>query len=118
MIKFHKTVTPSIPPPPSLGIYLRLGSNYHYIICHWTGVMERPNPPPTQGEWIPFLRQVSANGEKDYINLLILKGQNYINKKMPQKILTKTNQFSISTERLPWKSNTEQIKTRTFSQAS
>ena len=35
---------------------------------------------------------------------------------MPQKILTKTNQFSISTERLAWKSNAEQIKTPTFSQ--
>ena len=58
----------------SLSIDLRLGSNYYYyIICHWTGVMERP-PPPTQGEWIPFLRQVSANGGKDYIKPVNLKG--------------------------------------------
>ena len=35
--------------------------------------MERP-PPPTQGEWIPFLRQVSANGGKDYIKPVNLKG--------------------------------------------
>ena len=36
---------------------------------------DRKVPPPhTKGEWIPFLRQVSANGGKDYIKPVNLKG--------------------------------------------
>ena len=98
----------------SLSIDLRLGSNYISTLFAigqgwWKGL---PHPP--KGNGYPSSDRSAQTGKRITSNLLISKGQNHINKKMPQKILTKTNQFSISTERLAWKSNAEQIKTPTF----
>ena len=99
----------------SLSIYLRLGSNYYYIICHWSGVMERPPLPPSKGNGYPSSDRSAQTGKSFISNLLSQKGQiRSRSYKMSKRYSIKTNWFSISTERLAWKSNAEQIKTPTF----
>ena len=51
-----------------------------------------PHHPPTQEEWIPLLRQVSANGEKDYNKPVNPKGAKLYQeaRQCPKNIITKT----------------------------